>query len=403
MTKLRCGYGLAVLVIAGMMATPVLAQDAIVANGRYISASRFGVDLGPAPAEGLGQPIGGERYALVGWRIVDRRTGQSVAMPPFAQLLATDPVRPRVFVRYPGSSFSAISVVDVTGASTPFTLVGGLQAPTAAHVSYAASADRLFVDIADTLFARPNDVMTHVVQVFDGATGQVLGGRFSFQAYPNPLWMVTPDGRTAFVVEPGGLAVIDVPTGTRRVVAEMVSSLYWDDLNERAIVGIGGSVGVVTRDGVLAGTAGMGTCYSVAASPHTGRLYVRRGLQSTYGSIYDLRVFDSRTYALLGQVFLPHQVDCTVTVVSAPGPPRDLQATVANRVVTLSWTNVGAASHFVLDVGLAPGRTDLSVPLGSDSHTAFAGVPPGIYYLRLRGGNEMGGGRPSQEFRLVVP
>ena len=52
---------------------------------------------------------------------------------------------------------------------------------------------------------------------------------------------------------------------------------------------------------------------------------------------------------------------------------------------------------------VAPGRTDLSVYLGPDSHTAFAGVPSGTYYLRLRGGNEFGGGRPSQEIRLVVP
>lgn len=397
------GWTLVVAVLAGWMATPAHAQEAIVANGRYVSASRFGDDLGPAPVDGLGQPLGGERYALVGARIVDRRTGRSVALPPFVQVLATDPVRPRLFVRYPGSSFSAISVVDAAGTSTPFTLVGASQAPTSAHVSYAASANRLFVDTSDTLFARPVDVMTHVVTVFDGATGQVVPGGFSFQALPNPLWMVTPDGRTAFVVEPAGLSVIDVATGARRVVAQPVTSLTWDDLNERAIVGIGGSLGVVTRDGVLLGTAGMGTCYSVAASPHTGRLYVRRELQSTYGSIHDLRVFDSRTYALLGQVFFPFEVDCALTVVAAPGPPRDVQAIVANGVVTLSWTNVGAASHFVLDVGLAPGRTDLSVYLGPDSHTSFAGVPSGRYYLRLRGGNELGGGRPSPEVTLVVP
>ena len=65
-----------------------------------------------------------------------------------------------------------------------------------------------------------------------------------------------------------------------------------------------------------------------------------------------------------------------------------------------------AATHLggerVQDVGLAPGRTDLSVYLGPDSHTSFAGVPSGTYYLRLRGGNEFGGGRPSAEIVMVV-
>jgi hypothetical protein len=57
----------------------------------------------------------------------------------------------------------------------------------------------------------------------------------------------------------------------------------------------------------------------------------------------------------------------------------------------------------VLDVGFSPGRTDLQVYLGPDSHTAFANVPSGTYSLRLRGGNEFGGGRPSAELKVVVP
>lgn len=403
MTTHRARAVLGSAALAWTLALPAGAQDLLVANGHYLSASRFGDDLGLAPAQGVGQPIGGERYAVVNGQIIDRRTGQGVTLPPFVSLLATDPVRPRVFLRAPGSTFALISVFAASGASTPFTIVGGRQAPTAAHASYAASADRLFVDVADTLFAPPNDLMTHDVQVFDGATGQQLGGGFSFQSLPNPVWMVTPDARTAFVAEPGGLTVIDVASGTRRVVPQPATSLTWDDLNERLLVGIGASIGVVTRDGVLLGTAGMGTCFAAAVSPHTGRLYVRRYQQSTYGSLNDLRVFDSRTYAQLGQVSFPFLNDCTLTVASAPGAPRDLGAVVANATVTLSWTNVGAASHFVLDVGLAAGRTDLSVFLGPASHASFAGVPSGAYYLRLRGGNEVGGGRPSAEVRVVVP
>ena len=71
--------------------------------------------------------------------------------------------------------------------------------------------------------------------------------------------------------------------------------------------------------------------------------------------------------------------------------------------VALEWTNVGGASRFVLEVGAAPGRTDLSVVVGPDSQASFSGVPPGTYYLRVRGANAFGGGHPSNEIRVVIP
>jgi len=89
--------------------------------------------------------------------------------------------------------------------------------------------------------------------------------------------------------------------------------------------------------------------------------------------------------------------------VTAPGPPRHLQAEVTVHAVALNWTNVGAASQFVVDIGLAPGRTEPSVFIGGgDPRASFSDVPPGTYYVRVRGGNLMGGGRPSQEIAVTV-
>jgi hypothetical protein len=79
-----------------------------------------------------------------------------------------------------------------------------------------------------------------------------------------------------------------------------------------------------------------------------------------------------------------------------------VQATVRGRDVILTWTNIGAASSFVLDVGFAPGRTDLSLFLGPEPFARFSGVPPGTYYMRLRGGNEVGGGRPSGAIAVTI-
>lgn len=85
------------------------------------------------------------------------------------------------------------------------------------------------------------------------------------------------------------------------------------------------------------------------------------------------------------------------------GPPRHLRVTVEGRTASFFWTNVGAASGFMLEIGTAPGRTDLAVGVGVESTVSFTGVPPGTYYVRVRGGNEFGGGRPSAEVRVDVP
>ncbi len=164
---------------------------------------------------------------------------------------------------------------------------------------------------------------------------------------------------------------------------------------------------VLNRQGDVLGSAAMGDCYGTAVSPHTGRLYVRRSLYSRYAlpPVDDLRVFDSRTYALIDQVPMPppRSFECRTSVFTRTRAAATGGAVVSGRTVALSWVNVGAASHFVLEAGLAPGRADLSVFLGPDPRATFANVPPGTYYLRVRGGNEFGGGRPSAEVRVTIP
>ncbi|MCC6990770.1 MAG: fibronectin type III domain-containing protein, partial [Acidobacteria bacterium] len=87
----------------------------------------------------------------------------------------------------------------------------------------------------------------------------------------------------------------------------------------------------------------------------------------------------------------------------APGAPRNLVASVSGHDVSLTWRNVGDATAFVVDVGLAPGRTDVSVYHDGGTAATFTGVPSGTYFVRVRGGNTFGGGRPSNEAVVVVP
>ena len=89
-------------------------------------------------------------------------------------------------------------------------------------------------------------------------------------------------------------------------------------------------------------------------------------------------------------------------MITAPGAPQHLAARVSGSTVSLTWLNVGGASAFVLEAGFAPGHTAIAVTLGPEGAATFTDVPPGTYYVRVRGGNEFGGGRPSAEAVVVV-
>jgi hypothetical protein len=235
-------------------------------------------------------------------------------------------------------------------------------------------------------------------------------------------WLVTADGARLAAVTllkplPQHLWVADAATGAevgRTVVLPSVL-LQEDHVFQRLLFSDGsfGGLSAFDRSGQLLGT--YPTPYScgvsrVAVSPHTDRIYLllnKGGGGTTRPPDYWLTVLDGRNGALIRETnlnALPPQRGCgpAIQVVTAPGPPRDLRATVQGSTVDLSWVNVGDASNFVLDAGFQPGRTNLSIPLGATIRATFTGVPPGTYYVRVRGGNAIGGGRPSAEVMLVV-
>jgi hypothetical protein len=87
-----------------------------------------------------------------------------------------------------------------------------------------------------------------------------------------------------------------------------------------------------------------------------------------------------------------------------PGAPTAFGARAARFNVTFSWGSPltdGDATSYVIEAGLAPGTTFISLPEPGTSRTVND-VPPGRYFLRVRGVNEFGTGPPSTEFELVV-
>ncbi len=90
----------------------------------------------------------------------------------------------------------------------------------------------------------------------------------------------------------------------------------------------------------------------------------------------------------------------------APGPPSMPVARIIGDALQLTWTPSpigGNYSDFVVEAALAPGAPAFaSIPNGSGNPSfSIAGVPPGIYFVRVRARNGDGISAPSPEVGLV--
>ncbi len=438
--------------LALLLAAPAHAQDRLFVFGQEVGThGHFGQKLGDAPpwirrsTDGDPEFVGGGRYVktaehiVVGtfpterWVLISRAfdtfTGREIPLPSNERVVA-DPIRPRVFVLNgqdvravdldTGQSTVLASARSVPNPPGPF---GTPALPTAPpEAQYAPGPSHLFVRRAAAAGT------TWELAVLDVTTGALVRTLPDFgpTGFGNE-WIVTTDGTRLFAIGGGtfatgilGVRAIDAMTGAVVATTAPTSGrLRWDDVFRRLyiVTNLTGALKAFDRQLTPLGQTDGGYCFSnVRVSPHTGRLYHLRaagGGGSYYGAIDTrLEVFDGGTGARLADASVtgslgfgtdrPACGDYTMLLATAPGVPRSLTAAVSGRDVTLTWTNVGDASAFVLDVGLAPGRSDVTFGIGATSPVTIANAPPGTYYLRVRGTNAFGVSQPSNETAVVV-
>ncbi len=93
-------------------------------------------------------------------------------------------------------------------------------------------------------------------------------------------------------------------------------------------------------------------------------------------------------------------------VVVAPNAPTGLTANVAGRNVAITWTppaTGGTPAGYRLEAGYGPGLANAAVMLTTTPGVAVANVPPGTYYVRVRGYNAAGVGAATGEIVVTVP
>lgn len=397
-----------------LLASSASAQDRLfLVAGEIGTSNLFGQVIGPTYPILSFPRVGGHRFAITDSAVVDLASGATWALPP-GRIVAHDQARPRVFV----SREDGVWAVDVLSARE--IRVFSRQTEGLAACRHAMSADLLFCAYTrqdgqfDIYKSAPNG---------DAVLLVTLPMLYPVDSRFGELWAIAPDGARMYVLEctqPAGtwcasLRLVSVDAGSGAIESAATGMghgsdlprLALDEVRDRVFVTSDGDASVFSADLQLLASAsfrGANSWQDVAVSPATGTLYVHSFAQSTYGSLSWLASHRADSYAMTHDRTVLPTTDRRMVLVTAPGAPRNLRADVAGRDVALSWTNIGAASDFVIDIGLAPGRRDLSIPVpGGEPRAAFADVPPGTYYVRVSGSNLIGAGRASQEIAVTVP
>jgi predicted phage tail protein len=192
-------------------------------------------------------------------------------------------------------------------------------------------------------------------------------------------------------MSPVGLALPEPPNAVQAFMLDGLLTMTWLQPPRG-----GPATGYLVEAGSATGLTNIGTV------PVPGRSLTFSGVPNGF---YFLRVRATNA----GGVSAPSAEVMVVVggVPSPPGAPNFTTSTASGGTVTLSWTAplVGTPTRYIIEAGSATGLSNLAVVNTDSTATtvSFPGVPPGIYYIRLRAVNALGASVVSNERTLIVP
>jgi len=134
-----------------------------------------------------------------------------------------------------------------------------------------------------------------------------------------------------------------------------------------------------------------------------GTVFVAAGVAP---GLYYVRL---RTLSSSGSSAASNEVQVAVAAGGPPGQPSGLGGVVTSgSTVTLFWnapaSGGGAVTGYRVEAGSAPGLANLAVrAVGIHPVFETSGVPPGVYYVRVRAAGPNGAGLATGDVIIVVP
>lgn len=394
---------------------------------------------GGAETTGGIAPLGGGAY--LAWvspgqslSLLDTRSGalQQFTVPDFSprNLIGTDG-NARLLVFGKSAAGRGIVVVGDTNSGSVRLLDIG-PAWTVGQLAYAAASDVLFV-------ARPRGMVFgsgvdfEDVDVIDTRTGNVLKTLDIAPVTADRL-LTNTAGTRLFVnrFAPGGAFAFDVasgtPLGSIPLPQTSTNVLSLDQARGRLLISSDGLEAFSMDSLVSLGTISL-PAFPLPPPPYAHAVGLRADtdVSGQSATIFELQVvvfvdnlslttcgasrlvaLDAATGQLRGTADLSAfsaDASCGPPVlvrVTEPGSPQGATVTVSGHQVTLDWQTTMDATGYDIEAGSAPGLTNLATVSVTDTHLTIEGVPPGVYYLRVRAINTIGKSAVSQEIRVVV-
>lgn len=218
----------------------------------------------------------------------------------------------------------------------------------------------------------------------------VPGGHYYLRVRGSNEWGTGPaSGELAIVVSPSGDTLPDAPQSLGVTLAQSQATIGWTPPVS------GGALGYRLEIGSWSGASDRGVVRTSTTS--VGPVVVPSG-------VYFVRV---RAENAAGIGPPSNEVLLRVGALTAPPGPPSLSGSVSGSNVALTWiaSTVGdQALRYRVEAGVEAGVPTLAYDTTSPATAlTFPNVPPGQYYVRVRGINSRGVGPASNEIRVVVP